>query len=70
MTAVTEHILDAWGAYRLPSDVGFCYLAYRRIEVLGTGIEEDLHGAMRGTASIAPGVDLTEPVGESWDAEQ
>ena len=29
----------------------------------------DLWGAMRGTVSIAPGVDLTEPAGETWDAE-
>lgn len=34
MTAVAEHILDALGAYRLPSDKGFCYLAYRKIEVV------------------------------------
>lgn len=30
----------------------------------------DLWGAMRGTVSVAPGVDLTEPTGEVWDAEQ
>ena len=29
----------------------------------------DLWGAMRGTVTIAPGVDLTDPTGESWDAE-
>lgn len=29
----------------------------------------DLWGAMRGTVSVAPGVDLTEPTGEAWDAE-
>ena len=29
----------------------------------------DLWGAMRGTVTIAPGVDLTEPTGEIWDAE-
>ena len=27
-------------------------------------------GAMRGTVTIAPGVDLTEGTGETWDAEQ
>ena len=30
----------------------------------------DLWGAMRGTVTIAPGVDLTEPTGEVWDAER
>jgi antitoxin (DNA-binding transcriptional repressor) of toxin-antitoxin stability system len=30
----------------------------------------DLWGAMRGTVTVAPGVDLTEPTGEVWDAEQ
>jgi antitoxin (DNA-binding transcriptional repressor) of toxin-antitoxin stability system len=31
---------------------------------------DDLWGAMRGTVTIAPGVDLTEPTGEIWEAEQ
>jgi len=35
MTAVTEHVLDALGAYRMPSDVGFCYVAFRKVEVIG-----------------------------------
>jgi len=30
----------------------------------------DLWGAMRGTVTVAPGVDLTKPTGETWDAEQ
>jgi len=29
----------------------------------------DLWGAMRGTVTVAPGVDLTEPTGEVWEAE-
>ena len=29
----------------------------------------DLWGAMRGTVTVAPGVDLTDPTGETWDAE-
>ncbi len=29
----------------------------------------DLWGAMRGTITVAPGVDLTESSGEVWDAE-
>jgi antitoxin (DNA-binding transcriptional repressor) of toxin-antitoxin stability system len=29
----------------------------------------DLWGAMRGTVTIEPGVDLTEPTGEIWEAE-
>lgn len=32
--------------------------------------DSDLWGAMRGTVTIAPGVDLTESTGEVWDAEQ
>jgi hypothetical protein len=35
MTAVTEHILNALGAYRFPTDDGFCYLAFREIQVAG-----------------------------------
>jgi antitoxin (DNA-binding transcriptional repressor) of toxin-antitoxin stability system len=34
------------------------------------GEKSDLWGAMRGTVTIAPGVDLTESTGEIWDAEQ
>ena len=30
----------------------------------------DLWGAMRGTVTFLPGVDLTEPTGEIWDALQ
>jgi antitoxin (DNA-binding transcriptional repressor) of toxin-antitoxin stability system len=30
----------------------------------------DLWGAMRGTVTVAPGVDLAEPTGEAWDAEK
>ena len=29
-----------------------------------------LWGAMKGMMTIAPGVDITEPTGEVWDAEQ
>jgi hypothetical protein len=36
MTAVAEHILDALGAYRFPTDEGYCYLIYRKIEEIGT----------------------------------
>ena len=34
------------------------------------GAAPDLWGAMRGTVTVAPGVDLTEPTGELWDAER
>lgn len=34
------------------------------------GDVQDLWGSMRGTVTVAPGVDLTEPTGEVWDAEQ
>jgi antitoxin (DNA-binding transcriptional repressor) of toxin-antitoxin stability system len=30
----------------------------------------DLWGAMRGTVTIPPGVDLTDSTGEVWDAER
>jgi len=33
-------------------------------------VSVDLWGAMRGTVSVAPGADLTEPTGESWNAER
>lgn len=35
-------------------------------------LEDDLElwGAMRGTVTVQPGVDLTEPMGEIWDAEE
>jgi hypothetical protein len=69
MTAVAEHILDALGAYRFPTDHGFCYLAYRNIEVVGEEAENDLHGAMRGTVTFPPDEVLTEPTGEVWDAQ-
>jgi antitoxin (DNA-binding transcriptional repressor) of toxin-antitoxin stability system len=29
----------------------------------------DLWGALRGTVTVAPGVDLTEGTGEIWEAE-
>jgi antitoxin (DNA-binding transcriptional repressor) of toxin-antitoxin stability system len=32
--------------------------------------EFELWGAMRGTVTVPPGVDLTESTGEVWDAEQ
>jgi hypothetical protein len=70
MTAVTEHILSALGAYRFPTERGFCYLIYRNIEEIGTEKVSDLHGSMRGTVTIPPGLDLTESTGEVWDAER
>jgi hypothetical protein len=36
MTAVTEHVLEALGAYRFPTDRGFCFLAFRSVEVVGS----------------------------------
>jgi len=38
MTPVAEHILDAPGAYRFPTDDGFCYLAFRDVQVLGAEV--------------------------------
>jgi hypothetical protein len=34
MTAVAAHVLNAPGAYRFPTERGFCYLLYRTIAVL------------------------------------
>jgi len=67
MTAVSAHVLGALGAYRFPTEHGFCFLIYRKIDVIGAG---DLHGAMKGTVTVAPAVDLTESTGEVWDAER
>lgn len=36
----------------------------------GPAASPDLWGAMKGTVSLAPGVDLTESAGEVWEAEQ
>ena len=35
MTAVAVHVLNALGSYRFPTGSGFCYLAYRKIDVVG-----------------------------------
>ena len=67
MTAVAAHILGALGAYRFPTDDGYCFVVYRKIEEIEAG---DLHGAMKGTVTVASGVDLTESSGEAWNAEQ
>jgi antitoxin (DNA-binding transcriptional repressor) of toxin-antitoxin stability system len=29
----------------------------------------ELHGAMRGSVRVPDGIDITEPTGEVWDAE-
>jgi hypothetical protein len=69
MTAVTEHILNALGAYRFPTDQGYCYLAYRSVEVIGTAPCNDLHGATDGASSVPSGVNLTDPTGEALNAK-
>jgi hypothetical protein len=69
MTAIAVHVLNAFGSYRFPTERGHCYLVYRKIKEAPKEFTKDLHGAMRGTVRIAPGVDLTEPTGEKWDAE-
>jgi hypothetical protein len=68
MTAVAAHLLSAEGGYRFPTEHGFCYLIYRKIEEIGKPDADDLFGAMSGTVTVAPGVDLTEPTDESGDA--
>jgi len=37
MTAVAAHILGAPGAYRFPTEMGYCYLIYRKIEEIPEG---------------------------------
>jgi hypothetical protein len=69
MTAIAVHVLQAPGSYRFPTEDGRCYLVYREIEELGEKVGLDLQGALEGTMQIAPDVDLTEPTGETWDAE-
>ena len=36
----------------------------------GTSPYSRIFGALKGTVTIAPGVDLTQPTGEKWNAEQ
>ena len=31
---------------------------------------ERIYGALKGTVTIMPGVDLTEPIGGTWDAQE
>ncbi len=69
MTAVTEHVLEALGAYRFPTDKGFCYLAYRKVEVVEKETRDNPQDAMRGSSTIPPGVDLTERAGEIRDVQ-
>jgi hypothetical protein len=56
MTAVAEHILDALGGYRFPTDHGFCYLAYRSVRVIGTDKDTDLRGTTSDAVVVAPRV--------------
>ncbi|HEV2135275.1 MAG TPA: hypothetical protein VGR47_13655 [Terracidiphilus sp.] len=36
MTAIAAHLLNALGAYRFPTDSGFCYVVYRKLnEIAG-----------------------------------
>lgn len=36
----------------------------------GKALFNELYGSMKGTMTILPGVDLTAPTGELWDAER
>lgn len=38
MTAVAAHLLGAPGAYRFPTEQGYCYLIYRKIEEIGAAV--------------------------------
>ncbi len=38
MTAVAAHLLGAPGAYRFPTELGYCYLVYRNIEEIETAV--------------------------------
>jgi hypothetical protein len=63
MTAVAAHVLDALGAYRFPTDNGYCYLIYRKIEESKTEKNIDLSGEVCGTVALIPSADLTENTG-------
>lgn len=69
MTAIAAHLLDAPGAYRFPTDAGYCYLVYRAIEEVGADGPRDLHGAILGSIQVAPSVDLAESADEALKAE-
>ncbi len=36
----------------------------------GQALFDELYGCMEGSVTVAPGVDLTDPTGEIWDAER
>jgi hypothetical protein len=36
----------------------------------GKALFDELYGCMAGSVTVAPGVDLTDPTGEIWDAER
>ncbi len=36
----------------------------------GVSLYARIFGALKGTVTIAPGVNLTQPTGEKWNAEQ
>ena len=37
---------------------------------IGTGFFLRISGSLKGTVTISPGVDLTSPIGEQWDAAE
>ena len=37
-------------------------------EFIGAGLFSRVFGALKGTVTVAPGTDLTAPIGEDWDA--
>jgi hypothetical protein len=41
MTAIAAHLLNALGAYRFPTDSGYCYLVYRCINEIAAGKPTD-----------------------------
>ena len=49
-------------------------LAVKRNNRIGEGLSESpfssIFGALKGTVAVAPGVDLTMPTGEKWNAQQ
>jgi hypothetical protein len=55
-------------------DMGSRKLVFRRAERPsapdGWGIVERLQGRLAGTVTFAPDFDLTDPTGETWDAER
>ena len=55
---------------RLPKTMGKKPARGKGFDNADTGVFLRISGALKGTVTISPGVDLTLPVGEQWDAAE